>query len=622
MIKLLTKKILLFGAFWFLVFLIMRITFLVFNTNEITQFGEVFKSLFWGFRLDASMFSYLGFFPILLTFFGDIFHKKWISTIGFVITSVFLILYLMTSVGEILLYSEWKTKLNMTALAHFQNPDEVFKTVKISLSVTYILLVLGLYFILNLILRRLKNVFGGKDAIVVKGLLNYFSLILLVFSLIFFSVIGMRGGIQPIPIQSSDAYFSHNPLANDLAVNPLWNIMHQFFEYKGHLDTDKFNSFSESEADSIYISSIANEKMVDFSVFKNERPNIVLIILESWSALLTETYGQGNFTPFIDSLSKEGIAFTNIYAAGHVSDQGIPAVLSGYPALSQMSLANYSDKSKTLPSVNKDLSDLGYHDFFIFGGDLTYGNIKSYVYNMEFDIIKEEQDFDDNDEKGRLGIQDASMQKELSLQITKTTSPFFATWFTISSHMPYDYIGTKKKLVDHRENDYVNSVQYTDSCLKTFIKNAEKEHWYENTLFIFIADHSHNTHLNINNYNAEYHKIPLLWFGPVIKDEYKGLNINTVGSQIDLPKTLLNQLQLRKQAEQYSFAHDLFSETHPNHAYYCSFDGYGLVTNLGSVGFQFGLPNPVELHTTANVDSLSNIAHAFQQVVFKDFKNR
>ena len=545
------------------------------------------------------------------------------GTIAKILTTVFVAAFLMAAIGEILVYSQWLSKLNVTALSHFKNPSEVFSTTSYSFIVIFIVFIAGSTFLFVKLYSKLFRNIGEYSHTAPRDFLGYILLLARILLFVFIAVVGIRGGLQPIPIQSSDAYFSKFPMANDIAVNPFWNIAHQLLDYNNHLDTDKFNAFPEDFVNQTMHTAHIRSTLSEPSILNNRNPNIVIIILESWSANLSTTFGgEQSFTPFIDSLAHDGLAFTNIYAAGHVSDQGIPAVLSGYPALSQMSIANNSSKSKQLTSINKQLSKKGYHDFFLFGGDLTYGNIKSYVYNMDFDVIKEEGDFSGDLEVGRLGIQDKSMQAELLKEISNTHQPFIGAWFTLSSHMPYDYVGTKESLVDHRENNYVNSVKYTDACLRQCIVDAKKQPWFDQTLFIFVADHSHNTHLPFDNYSAPYHKIPMLWYGPVISKEFRGKAVPVVGSQIDIAKTLLNQLGLAEEAKQYDLSNDLLSKDHPQHAYYCSFDGYGMVVNNGALGYKFGQKDPVYVAGHINQDSVTTIMRAFHQYVFKDFKSK
>jgi phosphoglycerol transferase MdoB-like AlkP superfamily enzyme len=508
-------------------------------------------------------------------------------------------------------------------LQHFLHPSEVFKTTSLGLtflffglSAIFIFLFIKLYnrkISLQLVVPLNVESFLKRSW---KGLL-YFVVVIV------FSGLSIRGGLQQIPIQSSDAFFCTQPIANDVAVNPLWNIVYNIVDYENHFKENPFKDFAQADADKLVADLYKVEKDTTIQFLSNARPNIVFIIMESWSASVIKSFGGDDFAPFVDSLSRQGIRFSKLYPAGYVSDQGIPAVLSGYPSVSRISVINQSSKSAKLPCINQDLKAYGYESGFVFGGDLNYGNIKSYVFNKEFGVVKEEKDFDSNLDRGKLGIQDGDMQKEYLRYLNEAKQPFVYSWFTLSSHMPYDYPGDKKQLVNHKENDYINSIGYADNSFRQFFEQAKKQPWYSNTLFVIVADHSHADHHDYSVYDAEYHRIPLLFFGDVIKSEFRGKNIETVFSQLDIPVTILKQMGLNKEATQYTWSKNMFNPTVNHFAYYCSFAGGGVVSDSGSIGYQHGLAEPVINHLPKNkilVDSLTKITKAFQQAVFEDYR--
>lgn len=528
----------------------------------------------------------------------------------------------MAAVGEACLYREWKSKLSMQALQHFMHPSEVFKTTSWGLTILFFgLSILLSYVFIKFYNKKItidKNVSLGSDPFISKlwkGL-SYFIVVVV------FAGLSIRGGLQQIPIQSSDAFFCTAPIANDAAVNPLWNIAFSIVDYENHFKENPFKDFVQGDADKMVLELYETDKDSTIQFLENTRPNIVFIIMESWSAYVSKKFGGDDFAPFIDSIANEGIAFTKIYPPAYVSDQGIPAVLSGYPSVSRISIINQSSKSMKLNCINQDLKKYGYQSGFVFGGDLNYGNIKSYIFNKEFDVVKEEKDIDGSLTRGKLGIQDEDMQKVYLSYLNQARQPFLYSWFTLSSHMPYDFKGEKKSLVPHKENDYINSVVYADNSFSNFFKEAKKQPWYKNTLFVIVADHSHATHKDFSVYDAEYHRIPLLFFGDVIKKEWRGKTIDVVFSQMDIPSTLLNQMGLKTEAAQYKWSKNMFNPYSKHFAYFCSFAGGGMVVDSGSVGYQHGLDELV-VNRTSNkklADSLKRLGKAFQQSIYEDYR--
>jgi phosphoglycerol transferase MdoB-like AlkP superfamily enzyme len=568
------------------------------------------------------MIGYLTFFPFIFYFFYVLFKKKLIITVVDTLNYLFIIIYNLTAFGETCLYREWKAKLSMQALEHFTNPQEVFKSASLGLTILFFSLSFFLSWFYIKIYRLKISV---KEYHPIHGysfIKSSWRGLLFLISISAFCVISIRGGLQRIPIQSSDSFFCTTPIANDVAVNPLWNIMYNLKEYEDHFKENPYKDFDQKEADRITRSLFEIKKDTTIHFLKTFRPNIVFIIMESWSANCIKSFGGDNYAPFIDSLSREGIRFTKLYPAGYVSDQGIPAVLSGYPSISRIAVINESSKSVPLPCINQDLKKYGYQSGFIFGGDLNYGNIRSYVFNKKFDVIKEERDFDGDISRGKLGIQDNEMAGEYLKILNSAKAPFVYSWFTLSSHMPYDFPGEKKQLVK-TENDYINSIEYSDNAFKLFFNEAKKQPWYKNTLFVVVADHSHASHKELNVYNAEYHRIPLILFGDVIIDSCKGKVIADVFSQLDIVKTLLKQMKMDQESENYTWSKNMFNPYTKPFAFYCSYSGSGFITNEGFIGYQHGLKelifNTIEDKKSLS-DSLIMFGKAFQQSVYEDYR--
>ena len=185
-------------------------------------------------------------------------------------------------------------------------------------------------------------------------------------------MIFMRGGLQPIPINQSDAYYSKNNILNDAAVNPVWNLTHSTIENLSHLDNhNPYTYFGKEEAknlvEKIYkpeLTGVSSRPRRDSAhsnpkpkrILKNKRPNIVLLLMESWSADIIESLGgMPGITPNFDSLTKDGLLFTNFYASGYTSDLAMPAILSSFHALPIASIVTQPAKFKELYCISGSL---------------------------------------------------------------------------------------------------------------------------------------------------------------------------------------------------------------------------------------------------------------------------
>lgn len=356
-------------------------------------------------------------------------------------------------------------------------------------------------------------------------------------------------------------------------------------------------------------------------VLKTDRPNIVLFILESWSAdLIEDLGGKPGITPEFKKLQENGILFDQIYASGSRSEQGMASIFSGFPAHPISSITVQPDKIVKLPSVVKDLSKAGYTTAFYFGGQLIYGNIKSYIFFNGFDKVMEGADFPESLPQGKLGIHDQFTLSYLLDDLTNMKQPFFASLFTLSTHSPWDQPFEKPLKWGDNEREYINAAYYTDHCLGKFFETARQKPWFNNTLFIIVADHSHNSYRNWHPESKEYHKIPMLFYGNVIKEEFRGTRWKKLGDQYDLPVTLLAQLNIPSPKFQYS--KNLFNPYSPDFAYYSTEDGVGWIrpdtyfTYEKTSNFYYWWNDP------KLTDSVKQEGFAYLQTVFSDYMNK
>lgn len=397
-----------------------------------------------------------------------------------------------------------------------------------------------------------------------------------------FLFLGMRGGISPIPMQVSDAYFSQNNFLNLAATNTTWQLISGINENRKVLRGNPFVFFTPETAAQRVKEIHRVEKDSTVPVLRSQKPNILLVIMEGVSAEAVS--GMGGFegiTPNFDRLISEGLLFDSAYASGNLSDQGMSAIFSGFPAQPHVSITMQPDKFGKLPSLSRTLKKAGYETFFIFGGELTYGNMRAYMLWNAFDRILEQKDLEEY-EAGKLGIHDEFILDRASKEIQKMKEPFFASVFTSSTHSPYDHPPAKRPLhSDHPESPYVNSVHYFDRCLGSFVEKVKHDTWFSNTLFIFISDHSHRTPKGTERYMAEYRRIPFLLWGPALQDSLRGKRVKKIVSQVDLARTLLKQLGI--DAEDFKWSKDLFNPHSPEFAYFENTDGFGWIRPGGYV---------------------------------------
>jgi len=351
-------------------------------------------------------------------------------------------------------------------------------------------------------------------------------------------------------------------------------------------------------------------------LIEKSNPNIVILILESFSSkIIGALDGEWDATPELNSLTKEGLLFTNFYANASRSDKGIISILSGYPGQPTTSIIKTPEKTLQLPSLFKTFNALGYKTSFYYGGDIDFANMKSYFLNAGTSRIISVDDFDSKYNDSKWGVHDEHLFDRLYSDLVNQNEPFFNAVFTLSSHEPFT-VPIKSKFEDINGAKFLNSVYYTDSCLGDFFSKIKKTDVWDNTLFILVADHGSNRPGNLPNHDIDKFKIPMLWLGGVLNDSIR--NTDIIGSQIDIPATLLKQIG--ESPEDFAFSKDLFSNTYSDFAFYVFNDGFGFITDSSTVIYD-NISNDT-ISTSGNHNPNLKKGKAYLQYLMNDFKNR
>ena len=366
------------------------------------------------------------------------------------------------------IYDEWLTKLNSKAISYLKNINEVWRTASLlqilSLFIFVPLLTIGSFLLTKIAFKWNENYI--KKPVWRSSLVLFFSLA--------FGFVGIRGGLYEIPLSASGIYYSQNRTLNLAAVNSFWNLGYGLYKESKYDDKEKYKFYSDTEITSILKDFNQDSDSIE-TILKTKNPNIILVIFESWSADLVDTidntYGiMSNWR----EIRKEALNFDKCYAAGQHSEEGMLAVFAGYPSLASSYLMGFTDKNAQLPTITQKLEQRNYQQSFFFGGDLGYANIKSFFYQNPFYKIMDEMNFPNNYEKGKLGYHDNALYSEMFKETKISKQPFFIGGFTTSTHSPYDMPLKKYKKYSDRENDYMNSAYFADSCLGDFYKKYKK----------------------------------------------------------------------------------------------------------------------------------------------------
>ncbi|MGV3589604.1 MAG: LTA synthase family protein [Adhaeribacter sp.] len=559
--------------------------------------------------MDISFAGYLSIIPFLLllvkAFFPPLNILKPLKYYTWFLIGLFA---LLTTV-DLELYNAWGFRLDATPLQYLATPTEMAA----SSGNAPVFLLVGLFLLLGLLgiilFRKLVPAinFGAKR-----------QLLFIVWSVWWFAflIVPIRGGLQHIPINQSDVYFSDNIFANHAAVNLPWNVMYSLSK-RNYQNQNPYEYFPDSTAQGLVSELYKMPKATILpKVLNKQQPNVLFIILESYTAKAVGCLGAGELsaTPNLDKLAQEGILFNNIYASGDRSEKGLVALLSSYPVQTTTSIVKTPRKTEHLPHLNQVLEAQGYRSRFYYGGELAFANIKSYLLNAGYDHLISKFDFEAKDYNSKWGVHDHVLLQRVLQDLRSEKEPFFTTVFTLSSHEPYDIpIAEKFKGTDETTR-FRNSVYYTDYALGQFVEAAKKEPWWQNTLVILAADHGHRFPGDDPNDAPSKFRIPFILTGGAIATQNQV--ISKIGSQTDIVPTVLAQLNLPE--ANYQWSKNLLDPQVQDFAFYVFNDGFGYITPQGAVTFDNVAKKIIRKDEQVTPKQV-NYGKAYMQLSFKDF---
>ena len=602
--------------FWMAAFAYARVVFFIFSAGELRLQGvkwwEVFPTLFHAWKLDVSSACYLMLVPFLLCAAQMFFKRSW-SAYAFVgYNALLLLIYFTIVAGELGIYVEWQSKLSYKALFYLRNPSEVVNSAPTGQIIALTLTVIGSTALWTFIFGRW---FLDKKLSKVK----WYCAAPYILATPVLLLGGIRGGARPIPIHQSIVYFSKKQMLNDIAVNPAWNLIHSVIHGAGILEKNPYVTMPQGEAADIVAALHHVERDTSLRVLNVDRPNIVVLILESWSGDIIESIsGTAGVTPNFKQLEQDGLMFGQLYSGGKRSQQGLAGILAGYPALPQVTACDFPDKAKRLPTLTQRLNENGYHTSFYFGGQMEYGNIGAFIAFNSFARTVREADFTGKLHRGKLGVHDEDVLARQLEDLRSEPQPFFSVLFTLSSHSPFDQPLQNALDWDLPQMPYLNSVYYTDKCLGEYFAHARQQAWYANTLFILVADHGRVSHITRDFFSFEHIHIPMLFYGEALKPELRGQRIERLATQADIPKTLLKQLKI--DATPFRWSKDVLNPYTENFAWVEEHVGPGYKRPEGSFVYSF------DTHTFINKNlppedsaRIFREGTAYLQVLFQEF---
>jgi phosphoglycerol transferase MdoB-like AlkP superfamily enzyme len=596
-----------YACFWLLLFLFGKIVFLLYEHVQsfALPFSDWLRILLHGFRMDLSTAGYFMLLPALIMAITAPLRGRTAYYPLNVYTFVMVVVFLIITLIDLEIYKYWGTRLDSAPMRFLSTPGETLASSSLITLILYFS-ALGLFsWLLYAIYRRyialpLKNATSAG----IKGVLAF---VLVTACLI----IPIRGGFNVSVINTGSAFFHKNPFANHAAINVIWNFGHSVVEHKESTNPYVFYKEQGYEAD---LKLLYKHQGVTSKILNTARPNIVLIILESFTAKLIEPLGGApGVTPNFNELCRHGILFSNVYSTDSRTDKGLATVLSGYPVLEAIPILKYPEKTQHLPFLSKSLIRQGYHASFHYGGDIDFANMRSYLVNGDFSHIVSEKDFPVGERTGKWGVPDQYGYARFLSDIKADTGQWFQVMLSLSNHEPFEIPVRSKFGSDNMTHKFYGSAFYADSCLGEFVRRFREAGLWDKSVIIMVADHGTRIPDFSQVFEPRKFHIPLLFTGgAVAKDSI----VTKLGSQADIAVTLLSQLGI--ETKEYILGKDLLASGSKSFVFYSYKNGIAMLTD--STGFGFDFNDKRNSFTSGPVSETHlRYAKALQQYVYGNY---
>lgn len=519
-----------------------------------------------GLPVDLSTAGYICVIPLLLILIGTwgvgramrVVLKRYNFCIGIILALIFL--------GDAITYPFWGIKLDSSIFFYLQSPKDAFA------SAPWYMTLLGFIAAgaIGWLAYRLIDS-TVCDAAFDKCDRRVLTTVLLALLLgPMFLVI--RGGVSQSTMNVGRAYFSQDQYLNHSAVNPAFNLLSSMGKEQ---DFDQmFNFFDEETLERNLQGLFPKGGATTDTILNTTRPNVLLIIMEGFGAdFIEELGGEAGVAPNISRLADQGVFFTNCYAGSFRTDRGTVCVLNGHQGLPTESIMKMPKKSSTLNSIPGRLADAGYSTSFLYGGDINFTNMQSYLWSNGYQSIESDHDFTAAERAtGAWGVTDSIVFRRLLSELKEMPAdePWHKAFLTLSSHEPFEVP------FNRFDDKILNAFAYTDHCFGQLVDSLKASAIWDNLLLIAVPDHGF-CYQPTNRHFPHAHHIPMLWIGGAVSHPMK---VDKLISQSDLAATLLAQMGLEH--DDFPFSRNVFADNYDYPCSYYSFkNGFAFADSTG-----------------------------------------
>lgn len=570
---------------------------------------DFFSTVGHGLILDSCVAGYIVAIPLVVILLGTAFSCPnrilrriigvWLTFVGLIESAIY--------VMDLGLYEYWGFRLDSQILHYLSTPEIALASLTplqaVMGTVAFIVLaaaIITLYFCVLKLYPYVCEVYKWPKRVLCI-------IVLLVIGGLDF--LAIRGSVSTAVANVSMVYYSSNMFLNHAATNPVFTFIDSVFGNSD--DTSGYEFMPEQECDRIIAESYGEMDEPE-KVLRTSRPNIVMVIAESFSRVIMDEFSKnGDVYPSLRRYSERGVLFENMYANSFRTDRGNVAILSGFPSQPKMSLSKNPMWCRNLISLPRALQKLGYHTSYVYGGDGNFTDSNAYLYNSGIEQILDYHKVHIDAPQNKWGYHDDVMFDyfwEHFKELSGSDPPFFTALMTLSSHEPFEVPYSRF------EDKVLNAMAFTDDCLGRFLDRLYESDMWDNTLVIVVADHACLYPETMGYNTSERHHIPMLWTGGAVSGARRVVDYM---SQIDISVSLLSQMGIH---EKELLGRDVFSRSPYKFGYWTFNDGFGVIDQKGCLVWDC-VTDSALVSTGEESEYKAAIGHALLQKTFQRIRS-
>lgn len=553
-------------------FSVFRLSFSLWQIKRVRQAGGLWPILVGGWRIDAKSIGIAVVVPLLLApWLNANVTAQAVTSVWFDLAWTALILLEVATPQFII---EYDTRPNRLFIDYLKHPKEVsgmlwkgYKlTIFAALTVTVLLVLQGhQWFSPPVVSVSQFSVWQAVGLSAIAALVCF---------------LAIRGTLRHRPINPSMVAYCGDSMLNTLPLNSIYHVIYAIYSIKNERSAS--NAYGSMDDEDVHrrvlqaagisdarISAAIPSLHLQQASHRPERPlNVVLIVEESLGAQYVGNLGGSGLTPCLDVLADSGWNFARAYATGTRSVRGLEAVTAGFPPTLSDAALRLSGAQQRFFTLAQLLKPLGFRSHFIYGGEAHFDNMKSFFMGNGFDELHEQAQFTNPAFVGTWGVSDEDMFAKLhDILESAGDTPVCTLAFSVSNHSPWEY-PTGRIAVQGNPATVQNTVRYADWALGNFFEKARASDYWDNTVFLVVADHDSRVG-GAQLVPLRHFHIPAVILGGTIQPRRD----ERIISQIDLPVTLLSLMGVS--AEHPMIGHDLSLDGSGHRAMMQYSDNYG-----------------------------------------------